>query len=184
MRTIGDGDHTEVIELDYDPKTMTYEELLDMFWANHEYGLTTKLKRQYQSLILYHDEEQRDSAENSYKAMQVRCKEPLRTEIAPAQNFYPAEEPRSLSIEALTLAELCGPSRESLYRIIPFIRYVALLAQEGRERRRKGQRLTKGLGDAECDYLGKRVHRRNSYNRRISSRRRRLRGLANETIAS
>ncbi|CAH2216400.1 jg2, partial [Pararge aegeria aegeria] len=40
------GDHTEVIELDYDPKTATYEELLDMFWANHEYGLTTKLKRQ------------------------------------------------------------------------------------------------------------------------------------------
>ena len=40
------GDHTEVIELDFDPKTVTYEDLLEMFWANHEYGLTTKLKRQ------------------------------------------------------------------------------------------------------------------------------------------
>ncbi|KAL4711990.1 hypothetical protein ACJJTC_003657 [Scirpophaga incertulas] len=60
------GDHTEVIELDFDPKTITYEELLDMFWANHEYGLTTKIKRQYMSLIL--------------------------TEIAPAGAFYPAED--------------------------------------------------------------------------------------------
>ncbi|PZC75712.1 hypothetical protein B5X24_HaOG205686 [Helicoverpa armigera] len=63
-----------------------------MFWANHEYGLTTKLKRQYQSMILYHDEEQRASAEASYKQMQERCKEPLRTEIAPAGTFYPAED--------------------------------------------------------------------------------------------
>ncbi|XP_023946355.1 peptide methionine sulfoxide reductase [Bicyclus anynana] len=86
------GDHTEVIELDYDPKTINYQELLDMFWANHEYGLTTKLKRQYQSLILYHDEEQRDAAETSYKSMQVRCNGQLRTEIAPAGVFYPAED--------------------------------------------------------------------------------------------
>ncbi|XP_039755354.1 peptide methionine sulfoxide reductase [Pararge aegeria] len=86
------GDHTEVIELDYDPKTATYEELLDMFWANHEYGLTTKLKRQYQSMILYHDEEQREAAEESYKSMQVRCNGQLRTEIAPAGTFYPAED--------------------------------------------------------------------------------------------
>ncbi|XP_041986899.1 peptide methionine sulfoxide reductase isoform X2 [Aricia agestis] len=86
------GDHTEVIELDFDPKSVTYGELLDIFWANHEYGLTTKLKRQYQSLILYHDEEQRAAAEASYKDMQVRCKEQLRTEIAPAGPFYPAED--------------------------------------------------------------------------------------------
>lgn len=44
------GDHTEVIELDYDPKGVTYEELLDIFWANHEYGLTTKLKRQVREI--------------------------------------------------------------------------------------------------------------------------------------
>ncbi|OWR43812.1 methionine sulfoxide reductase [Danaus plexippus plexippus] len=86
------GDHTEVIELDYDPKTVTFEELLDIFWANHEYGLTTKLKRQYQSMILYHDEEQRKVAEQSYNKMQARCNEPLRTEIAPADAFYAAED--------------------------------------------------------------------------------------------
>lgn len=40
------GDHTEVIEIDYDPKQISYAELLDMFWNNHEYGLATKIKRQ------------------------------------------------------------------------------------------------------------------------------------------
>ncbi|KOB72754.1 Ecdysone-induced protein 28/29kD [Operophtera brumata] len=124
------GDHTEVIELDFDPKTVTYEDLLDMFWANHEYGLTTKLKRQRrrrrrtaprrcaatttcalrsrppapstprkiykQSLILYHDAEQRAAAEASHRATQVRCNDNLRTEIAPAGTFYPAEEKQSL----------------------------------------------------------------------------------------
>lgn len=40
------GDHTEVIEIDYDPKTISYEDLLSLFWNNHEYGLTTKIKRQ------------------------------------------------------------------------------------------------------------------------------------------
>lgn len=88
----GIGDHTEVIEVDYDPKTVTYEDLLDIFWGNHEYGLTTKLKRQYQSLILYHDEEQRRSAEASYKEIQTRCNGQLRTEIAPAGTFYAAED--------------------------------------------------------------------------------------------
>ncbi|KAI5637123.1 peptide methionine sulfoxide reductase domain-containing protein [Phthorimaea operculella] len=85
------GDHTEVIELDYDPKTVTFEDLLDMFWEHHEYGLTTKLKRQYQSMILYHDEEQRQIAEDSYKKMEKQYGK-LRTEIAPAGTFYPAED--------------------------------------------------------------------------------------------
>ncbi|XP_050675264.1 peptide methionine sulfoxide reductase isoform X1 [Leptidea sinapis] len=86
------GDHTEVIEIDYDPKSVTYGDLLNMFWANHEYGLTTNLKRQYQSLILYHEEEQRQLAEASHKVMQERCNGQLRTEIAPAGIFYPAED--------------------------------------------------------------------------------------------
>lgn len=85
------GDHTEVIELDFDPKTVSYDELLNMFWAHHEYGLTTKIKRQYMSLVLYHDDEQRQAAESSYKVMEQRYGQ-LRTEIAPAGTFYPAED--------------------------------------------------------------------------------------------
>lgn len=40
------GDHTEVIEIDFDPETIAYKDLLKLFWNNHEYGLITKVKRQ------------------------------------------------------------------------------------------------------------------------------------------
>lgn len=85
------GDHTEVIEVDFDPKEVTFEDLLDIFWANHEYGLTTRMKRQYLSLILYHDAEQKAASEAAYREMQAKTKERLVTEIAPAGPFYPAE---------------------------------------------------------------------------------------------
>lgn len=40
------GDHTEVIAIDFDPTVVSYNELLALFWNNHEYGLTTRIKRQ------------------------------------------------------------------------------------------------------------------------------------------
>ncbi|XP_053671443.1 peptide methionine sulfoxide reductase isoform X2 [Anopheles nili] len=86
------GDHTEVIEIDYDPQKISYNELLDLFWNNHEYGLTTRIKRQYMSLILYHNEEQRVIAEANRIEEQIkRTPEQIITEIAPAGPFYPAE---------------------------------------------------------------------------------------------
>ncbi|XP_074028614.1 methionine sulfoxide reductase A [Leptinotarsa decemlineata] len=86
------GDHTEVIEIDFDPKIISYDDLLQLFWNNHEYGLTTAVKRQYMSLILYHCEEQKIAAEVSLKKEQKQRNEPLRTEIARAGHFYPAED--------------------------------------------------------------------------------------------
>ena len=47
------GDHTEVIEMVFDPKIVSYENLLDIFWNNHEYGVTTKVKTQVTNC--YHD---------------------------------------------------------------------------------------------------------------------------------
>lgn len=86
------GDHTEVIEIHYDPKKISYNDLLDLFWNNHEYGLTTRIKRQYMSLILYHTEEQRQIAEASRAEEQIkRAPEQIITEIAAASTFYPAE---------------------------------------------------------------------------------------------
>lgn len=79
--------------MDYDPKTITYADLLHIFWNNHEYGLTTRVKRQYMSLILYHNEEQRQIAFDSIKdERQKRKDEVINTEISPAGPFYPAEE--------------------------------------------------------------------------------------------
>ncbi|XP_030763937.1 peptide methionine sulfoxide reductase isoform X3 [Sitophilus oryzae] len=86
------GDHTEVIEIDYDPKVITYHDLLQLFWNNHEYGLTTVIKRQYMSLILYHDEDQKRIAEKEIKIEAGKRNEKLLTELAPAGPFYPAED--------------------------------------------------------------------------------------------
>lgn len=44
--TTNRGDHTEVISIDFDPTVVTYNQLLALFWNNHEYGLTTRIKRQ------------------------------------------------------------------------------------------------------------------------------------------
>lgn len=81
-----------MIEIHFDPKTVNYDKLLSLFWNNHEYGLTTKIKRQYMSLILYHNEEQKKIAEQSMDREAKKRNEKLITEIAPAREFYPAEE--------------------------------------------------------------------------------------------
>lgn len=79
--------------MDYDVKKISYKQLLDLFWNNHEYGLTTRVKRQYMSLILYHNEKQKTEALESLKEEKIRrAPEILITEIAAAGTFYPAEE--------------------------------------------------------------------------------------------
>lgn len=82
-----------MVSVDYDPTKVTYPELLHLFWNNHEYGLTTRVKRQYMSLILYHNDEQKHIALDSIKEERVkRAPEVINTEISPAGPFYPAEE--------------------------------------------------------------------------------------------
>lgn len=79
--------------MDFDPRKVSYKELLDLFWNNHEYGLTTRVKRQYMSLILYHNVEQKRIAIESINEEKVkRSPEVIITEIAAAGPFYPAEE--------------------------------------------------------------------------------------------
>ncbi|XP_036327010.1 peptide methionine sulfoxide reductase isoform X2 [Rhagoletis pomonella] len=87
------GNHTEVLEIDYDPNAISFKQLLDLFWNNHEYGLTNPIKRQYMSLILYHDDEQKKIAEESIvEEQKKRVPEKIITEILPKSKFYPAED--------------------------------------------------------------------------------------------
>lgn len=93
MFNFSSGDHTEVIEIDFDPTIVTLNQILDLFWNNHEYGLGTKIKKQYCSLILYHTEEQRLIAEKSLlEEQEKRSNEEITTKIVKATTFYPAEE--------------------------------------------------------------------------------------------
>lgn len=86
------GDYTEVIEVDFNPKEVSLEKLLNLFWENHEYGLTKKQKKQYCSLILYHNMEQKTIAEKSLEEQRPKQSEAVITLIKPAGTFYPAEE--------------------------------------------------------------------------------------------
>ena len=85
------GDHSESIQIDYDPSVITYDALLDLFWEAHSPTFPSYL-RQYASLILYHDEEQRRLAEESKRREEERVGMTLHTEILPLERFYPAED--------------------------------------------------------------------------------------------
>ena len=83
------GDHTETVQVDYDPELICYEDLLEVFWQSHTAGEEVSF-RQYRSLILYHDSEQREAAQ---KSLQERAKRGrVYTELSPLENFYQAED--------------------------------------------------------------------------------------------
>jgi peptide-methionine (S)-S-oxide reductase len=92
----GTTGHTEVVQVTYDPKKITYEKLLEVFWRNVD-PLTPNRQfcdvgSQYRTAIFYHDENQKRLAEESKKALSKRFKEPIVTEIVRATEFYSAED--------------------------------------------------------------------------------------------
>jgi peptide-methionine (S)-S-oxide reductase len=78
--------HAEVVEVTYDPEQVSYEQLLDVFWAKHNPTRATGEDDQYRSVIFVHDEEQRAAAERSKAALGAA------TFVEPGQTFYRAEE--------------------------------------------------------------------------------------------
>jgi peptide-methionine (S)-S-oxide reductase len=84
------GDHSEAVQIDYDPAQITYEELLEVYWASHS-PTSRPWSRQYASVIFYHDEEQRRLAEESRDRQEAELGGPVYTEIVPYTEFYLAE---------------------------------------------------------------------------------------------
>ncbi|XP_054288616.1 peptide methionine sulfoxide reductase-like isoform X2 [Macrosteles quadrilineatus] len=83
------GDHTEITQVDFDPKKITYEDLLKEFWKNHDPSY--KMKTQYCSLILYHSPEQKALAEKTKEEYKQTQKKEASTRIEPFDKFYDAE---------------------------------------------------------------------------------------------
>ncbi|MCV0366826.1 MAG: peptide-methionine (S)-S-oxide reductase MsrA [Nitrosopumilus sp.] len=90
--------HAEAVEVEFDPDEISYEELLDVFWNNHNPTTLNRqgpdVGRQYRSAIFVHDEEQKKIAEKSKQDLENsgRFENPVVTEIVPAPTFYKAEE--------------------------------------------------------------------------------------------
>jgi peptide-methionine (S)-S-oxide reductase len=94
----GGTGHTEAVEIVFDPEKVSYRRLLEVFWVNVDPTTPNRqfcdIGEQYRTGIFVHDEEQRRLAEESKAelARAKRFKEPVVTEIAPAREFYVAEE--------------------------------------------------------------------------------------------
>ena len=92
--------HNEVVLVVFDPQRITYDDLLKLFWENHDptQGMRqgNDVGTQYRSGIYYYDDEQRLAAERSRDGYQHRLTEsgygPITTEILPAPEFYYAED--------------------------------------------------------------------------------------------
>lgn len=93
----GTTGHAEVCQITYDPGMITYDELLEVFWTTHDPTTPNRQGNdkgtQYRSVIFYHNEKQKELAEKYKKALDEAgiWKNPLVTEIAPFEKFYPAE---------------------------------------------------------------------------------------------
>ena len=84
------GDHTEAIQIDYDPTGVSYEELLDIFWESHNPTMPS-WSRQYMSAVYFHSEEQKRLALETKNREEAKRKGKIYTEIVPASEFYTAE---------------------------------------------------------------------------------------------
>ncbi|WP_139854556.1 peptide-methionine (S)-S-oxide reductase MsrA [Aequorivita sinensis] len=88
--------HAEVVQVSFDPKVISYEDLVVIFMTSHD---PTTLNRQgadvgtqYRSVIYYHNEAQKEILEIIVKEMSLYYTNPIVTEISPLQTFYEAEE--------------------------------------------------------------------------------------------
>ena len=85
------GDNSETIQIDYDPESITYGELLDVFWKGHNPAYRS-WSRQYAAIIFYHNEEQKRLAEKSRERVASGLRGTVFTEIVPYSGFTLAED--------------------------------------------------------------------------------------------
>lgn len=90
--------HAEVIQLEFDPKVISYDQLLEIFWKTHDPTTPNQqgadVGTQYRSVVYYHSDEQKEKAEYYKKRLEEEkaFDKPIVTEISPAAKFYKAED--------------------------------------------------------------------------------------------
>jgi peptide-methionine (S)-S-oxide reductase len=90
--------HAEVTQITFDPKQISFGELLEIFWNTHDPTTLNKQGAdegtQYRSVVFYHDQSQKEAAEEYKKQLDLSkvYKNPIVTEIGPITNFYSAED--------------------------------------------------------------------------------------------
>ena len=102
--------HVEAVEIDYDPANVSYDDLLKVFWENHDPtqvdGQGPDIGSQYRSSIFFHSPEQEAAARASKAQLEKsgKFRRPIATEIVPAVAFHPAEDYHQQYLEKRGLA--------------------------------------------------------------------------------
>jgi peptide-methionine (S)-S-oxide reductase len=108
--------HAEAVEVEFDPAKVSYDKLLDVFWANHDPTTPNSqgpdFGTQYRSVIFYHTPEQQAAAQASKEKLEAsgRFRRPIVTQIVPAATFYRAEEYHQQYLEKRGLRECHIPT--------------------------------------------------------------------------
>lgn len=88
--------HAEVVQVTFDPREISYKELLDLFFTIHDPTTPDRqgadVGPQYRSIILYHSPEQKADAEAAISEQRGVWADPVVTEVLPLETFYPAEQ--------------------------------------------------------------------------------------------
>ena len=84
------GDHTEAVQVDYDPRRISYERLLEIFWDSHT-PTSRSWTTQYKNALFYHDEKQRQAGESTRAALARKTGRTIHTEVVPLRSFNLAE---------------------------------------------------------------------------------------------
>lgn len=88
--------HAEAVEVTYDPTVISYDQLVNIFWKNHNPTTPNRqgvdVGSQYRSVIFYHNAEQKKAAEKSRDEYQKKLTQKIVTQIVPAKGFFEAED--------------------------------------------------------------------------------------------
>jgi len=93
--SMGKTNHAEVVQISFDPRTISYEEILKIFWLIHDPTTPNRqgndVGTQYRSVVFYHNEQQKELAEASIKLFSTKFLNPIVTQLLPIPTFYKAE---------------------------------------------------------------------------------------------
>ena len=161
------GDHTETVSLSYDPNVVSFETLLSVFWANH--NPTIPSQRQYRSLILHHNEEQKLSAQKSLMVARQKTSDEIHTEILPAGKYYEAEtyhQKYVLQQHPWLITALLIQTREDLIKSHACTKLNGYLAGYGSLEDALNEAKRLGLNEKMMDYVKIQIENHHSYTHR------------------
>lgn len=157
------GDHSETLQVEYNPEVISYQELLDIYWQSHT-PTRKGWSKQYQAFVFYHNDEQLTIAEESKKQLREKLGKEIKTAIRPLNRFYIAEDYHQKyylqnSQRFMNAFENMFPDMDSFINSTAAARVNGYLGGHGTHTQFHQEEHALGLSDELIDSLDKRVKR-------------------------